>query len=53
MIKPKKNNKGNAWLIVLAILGVFALILLMFLGWISGTYNGLVKSDVNVEKNWG
>jgi LemA protein len=53
-MKQKQNDKGmGAGGIVLIVLGILALIVLMFIFWIMGSYNSLVQTDVSVEKSWG
>jgi len=46
------NNKGGAGMIVLGTLGVILLVLLLFGGFIIGSYNNLVKLDTSTENSW-
>lgn len=47
------NKKANATATVLITIGVILFLLLIFVGWIAGTYNSLVSIDVATEKAWG
>lgn len=49
----KQNKKGNALAVVLITLGVILAIIIVLASWITGSYNTLVGSDVNVENQWG
>lgn len=49
----KQNKKGNALAAVLITLGVLALITIVLVSWVLGSYNTLVDSDLNVENQWG
>jgi LemA protein len=46
-----KNNKGQLYGIFI-VLGIIILIIFLGILWAIGTYNSLVKSDVNVENSW-
>jgi len=49
----RQNKVAGAGTVVLITLGVIALIILMIVFWIMGSYNSLVQTDVSVEKSWG
>jgi LemA protein len=49
----KQSKKGNATSALLITLGVLAVIAIVLVMWIMGSYNTLVGSDVNVENQWG
>ena len=48
----KQNKKGNALAAVLITLGIVLFIALMIGGWIMGSYNSLVNTDVSVGNQW-
>jgi LemA protein len=47
-----KNNKGQVLYALLIFIGIIILLIVIVGLWIMGTYNSLVKSDVNVENSW-
>ena len=49
----KKGGMGAVLIALLVIFGVTVLLGLIILGWIAGTYNGLVKLDTSTSESWG